>query len=149
MEDDPLRGRTRDARPDCRVAARSVALSVPDLEKSKRFFIGALGMTESTAALRRPEHEALWGLDGATTRSVALDAGRRRRRLAKWKLPEDAGSGRSMHSSRQDSFRSDRKRRTGADRHPGQIRVVTIEPGHYPAAPSLACRPARQRLQRR
>ena len=75
MEDDPLRGRTRDARPDCRVAARSVTLSVPDLEKSKRYFMGALGMPESTAALRRPEHEALWGLDGATTRSVVLDAG--------------------------------------------------------------------------
>ena len=75
MEDDPLRGRTRDARPDCRVAARSVTLSVPDLEKSKRFFMGALGMSESTAALRRPEHEALWGLDGATTRRAVLDAG--------------------------------------------------------------------------
>ena len=75
MEDDPLRGRTRDARPDCRVAARSVTLSVADLEKSKRFFIGALGMPESVAALRRPEHEALWGLDGASTRSVVLDAG--------------------------------------------------------------------------
>jgi catechol 2,3-dioxygenase-like lactoylglutathione lyase family enzyme/uncharacterized membrane protein len=75
MEDDPLRGRTRDARPDCRVAARSVTLSVPDLEKSKRFFMTALGMTKSAAALRRPEHEALWGLDGATTRSIVLDAG--------------------------------------------------------------------------
>ena len=75
MEDDPLRGRTSDARPECRVAARSVTLSVPDLEKSKRFFMGALGMPESAAVLRRPEHEALWGLDGATTRSVVLDAG--------------------------------------------------------------------------
>jgi len=60
MEDDPLRGvpvmRGRTAG-----AARSVTLSVPDLEKSKRFFMGALGMPESTAALRRPEHEALWG----------------------------------------------------------------------------------------
>lgn len=75
MEDDPLRGRTRDARPDCRVAARSVTLSVADLEKSKRYFMGALGMSVSAATLRRPEHEALWGLDGATTRSVVLDAG--------------------------------------------------------------------------
>jgi catechol 2,3-dioxygenase-like lactoylglutathione lyase family enzyme len=75
MEDDPLRGRTRDARPGCRVAARSVTLSVADLEKSKRFFMSALGMPESTAALRRPEHEALWGLEGASTRSVVLEAG--------------------------------------------------------------------------
>ena len=57
------------------VAARSVTLSVADLEKSKRYFMGALGMPESTAVLRRREHEALWGLDGATTRSVVLDAG--------------------------------------------------------------------------
>ena len=75
MEDDPLQGRTRDARPECRVAARSVTLSVPDLEKSKRYFMGALGLQESAAHLRRPEHEALWGLAGATTRSVVLDAG--------------------------------------------------------------------------
>ncbi|MGL6222719.1 MAG: VOC family protein, partial [Steroidobacteraceae bacterium] len=75
MEDDPLRDRTRDARPDCRVAARSVTLSVADLEQSKRYFMGALGMTETVAALRRPEHEALWGLNGAVTRSVVLDAG--------------------------------------------------------------------------
>jgi len=74
MEDDPLRGRARDARPECRVAARSVTLSVPDLEKSKRYFMGALGMPESAAALRCPEHEALWGLAGAKTRSVVLDA---------------------------------------------------------------------------
>lgn len=75
MEDDPLRGRTGDARPDCKVAARSVTLSVVDLEKSKRYFMGALGMPESTAVLRHREHEALWGLDGASTRSVVLDAG--------------------------------------------------------------------------
>ncbi len=75
MEDDPLAGRTRDARPDCRVAARSVTMSVPDLEKSTRFFMSALGMPESAAALRCPEHEALWGLVGAKTRSVVLDAG--------------------------------------------------------------------------
>jgi catechol 2,3-dioxygenase-like lactoylglutathione lyase family enzyme len=75
MEDDPLRGRSRDARPDCRVAVRSVTLSVPDLEKSTRFFVDALGMSQSTTKLRRPEHEALWGLGGATTRSVVLDAG--------------------------------------------------------------------------
>jgi catechol 2,3-dioxygenase-like lactoylglutathione lyase family enzyme len=75
MEDDPLRGHTHDARPDCKVAARSVTLSVADLEKSKRYFIDALGMPESMAVLRRPEHEALWGLDGARTRSVVLDAG--------------------------------------------------------------------------
>lgn len=75
MEDDPLSGRARDARPACGVAARSVTLSVPDLEKSKRYFMGALGMPESTAVLRHPQHEALWGLGGAATRSVVLDAG--------------------------------------------------------------------------
>ncbi len=75
MEDDPLRGRTRDARPRCGVAARSVTLSVPDLEKSKRYFMGALGLVESTAALRRPGHEVLWGLPGSKSRSVVLDAG--------------------------------------------------------------------------
>jgi catechol 2,3-dioxygenase-like lactoylglutathione lyase family enzyme/uncharacterized protein YndB with AHSA1/START domain len=74
MEDDPLAGRTRVVR-ECPAAPRSVTLSVPDLEESRRFFQGALGLRESDARLRRPGDEALWGLGAAQVRSMVLDAG--------------------------------------------------------------------------
>jgi len=74
MEDDPLSGRRHAVR-ECQAAPRSVTLSVPDLEESRRFFEGALGLRESDAGLRRAGDEALWGLAGARVRSVVLDAG--------------------------------------------------------------------------
>ena len=57
------------------VALRSVTLSVPDLARSEAFFGHGLGLPRSDAALRAPEHEALWGLAGARTRSGVFDAG--------------------------------------------------------------------------
>jgi catechol 2,3-dioxygenase-like lactoylglutathione lyase family enzyme len=55
---------------------RSVTLSVPDLERSRRFFVDALGLDETEApALHGPEHERLWGLEGASRRSLELWAG--------------------------------------------------------------------------
>ncbi len=74
MEDDPRAPRPR-ARPRAgvAVAARSVTLSVPDVEASRRFFVEALGLSEAVGVtLHGPEHEALWGLEGARRRSVLL-----------------------------------------------------------------------------
>ena len=75
MEDDPLSGAELDpARSGCPVALRSVTLSVPDLGRSEAFFAG-LGLGRSEAALRSPEHESLWGLEGARTHSSLFSAG--------------------------------------------------------------------------
>ena len=76
MEDDPLPGALPAAgRSECPAAVRSVTLSVPDLARSEAFFGRGLGLPRSDAALRAPEHEALWGLAGAHTRSGVFDAG--------------------------------------------------------------------------
>ncbi|HSV41014.1 MAG TPA: hypothetical protein VLI04_19795 [Nocardioidaceae bacterium] len=75
MEDDPLSGaEVSTDRARCPVALRSVTLSVPDFERSNAFFVG-LGLKRSHAPLRSPEHEALWGLPGAQTRSGVYGAG--------------------------------------------------------------------------
>jgi catechol 2,3-dioxygenase-like lactoylglutathione lyase family enzyme len=79
MEHDPRAGVLR-GRPssDVPVAVRSVTLSVENLEQSKRFFNGVLGLkevgtkVEETFSLHGPEHEALWGLEGATRKQVLL-----------------------------------------------------------------------------
>ena len=76
MEDDPLPGAgLAPSRSACPVAVRSVTLSVPDLARSEAFFSRGLGLERSDVALRAPEHEALWGLAGAQTRSSVLTAG--------------------------------------------------------------------------
>ena len=76
MEDDPLAGAGLvPSRSACPVAVRSVTLSVPDLTRSEAFFARGLGLERSGVALRAPEHEALWGLAGARTRSCVLTAG--------------------------------------------------------------------------
>ena len=54
---------------------RSVTLSVPDLARSEAFFSRGLGLERSAASLHIPEHEALWGLAGAETRSSVFSAG--------------------------------------------------------------------------
>ncbi len=77
MEDDPLisRGGQALASADRPVAVRSLTLSVADLDQSAAFLSGGLGMPASGAALRRPEHEALWDLPGAATRTQVFEAG--------------------------------------------------------------------------
>ena len=77
MEEDPrLPSAPQRPRPEVPVAARSITLSVPDLDRSRRFFVDALGMHEATGVvLHGPEHEALWGLPGARSRSLLLWAG--------------------------------------------------------------------------
>ena len=66
MEDDP-RGPSRRERPRHSLPAvvRSVTLSVEDVEASEAVFAGVLGLEPDDAQLHRPEHEGLWGLEGA------------------------------------------------------------------------------------
>jgi short-subunit dehydrogenase/catechol 2,3-dioxygenase-like lactoylglutathione lyase family enzyme len=74
MEEDP-RGPEPRPRPRTRVAAvaRSLTLSVPDLERSARFFGEVLGLDAAGGvALHGPEHEALWGLEGARRESLLM-----------------------------------------------------------------------------
>jgi short-subunit dehydrogenase/catechol 2,3-dioxygenase-like lactoylglutathione lyase family enzyme len=74
MEDDPRAPEQR-ARPRAGIngVARAVTLSVPDLERSRRFFGEVLGLAEATGVeLHRAEHEALWGLEGAKAERAAL-----------------------------------------------------------------------------
>lgn len=78
MEDDPREsGATRARpRPEVPVATRSVTLSVPDLERSRRFFVETLKLEEAVGVeLHQPEHEALWGLPGASSEKLLLWAG--------------------------------------------------------------------------
>jgi short-subunit dehydrogenase/catechol 2,3-dioxygenase-like lactoylglutathione lyase family enzyme len=74
MEDDPRAPQPRDRpRPELDAAARSVTLSVPELERSRRFFVDVLGLEEADGVeLHVAEHEALWGLEGAERESLSL-----------------------------------------------------------------------------
>jgi short-subunit dehydrogenase/catechol 2,3-dioxygenase-like lactoylglutathione lyase family enzyme len=74
MEDDPRSDDPRERpRPQLGVVARAVTLSVPDLERSRRFFADVLGLPVAEGLqLHRPEHEALWGLDGAKRERTCL-----------------------------------------------------------------------------
>jgi short-subunit dehydrogenase/catechol 2,3-dioxygenase-like lactoylglutathione lyase family enzyme len=74
MEDDPRSAAPRRRpRADLGAVARAVTLSVPELERSRRFFVDVLGLPVAEGLeLHRPEHEALWGLDGAKRERVCL-----------------------------------------------------------------------------
>ncbi len=77
MEDDPRSGDPR-PRPysGIPVATRFVTLSVPDLDLARRTWVETLGLPEvGDVRLHGPEHEALWGLTGATRASFVLRAG--------------------------------------------------------------------------
>ena len=75
MEDDPLPQSNRRGRVDCPSAIRSVTVSVPQITDAAAFFEEGIGLNTSTVALHTPEHEALWGLAGATTESRLFDGG--------------------------------------------------------------------------
>jgi catechol 2,3-dioxygenase-like lactoylglutathione lyase family enzyme len=60
-------------RPELACATRFMRVSVPDLETSRGAFVNAMGLTEvEDFQLHTPEHESLWGLDGAQTRAALL-----------------------------------------------------------------------------
>ena len=62
-------------RPEVGVAVCSVRVSVPDLSRARRFFVDGLGLVPANISVHTPEHEALWGLDGADTTALVLTAG--------------------------------------------------------------------------
>ncbi len=73
LEEDHRADRPRPRpRPGVPAAARSVTLSVPDLERSRAVFEGVFGLAVAETQWHRPEHEELWGLAGAERESVAL-----------------------------------------------------------------------------
>lgn len=60
-------------RPELLTATRFMRLSVPTLEITRDAFINAMGLSEVEGfQLHTPEHEALWGLKGAKTKSALL-----------------------------------------------------------------------------
>jgi short-subunit dehydrogenase/catechol 2,3-dioxygenase-like lactoylglutathione lyase family enzyme len=73
LEDDPRAERPRPRpRPEIPAAARSVTLSVPDLDRSRAVFEEVLGLEIAEGHWHQPEHEDLWGLAGAERESVSL-----------------------------------------------------------------------------
>ncbi len=76
FESDPLANRAVVARPDIGVLTLGITLSVPDLRQSREFFCNVMGLEEMTGFdLHKPEHESLWGLEGATAERLVLRAG--------------------------------------------------------------------------
>ena len=60
-------------RPELMSATRFMRVSVPGLEETRDAFINAMGLTEvEDFQLHTPEHESLWGLEGAQTRTALL-----------------------------------------------------------------------------
>jgi catechol 2,3-dioxygenase-like lactoylglutathione lyase family enzyme len=74
MEDDPRSPAPRERpRAGAKVTARSITLSVPSLDRSRRVFGDVLGLEPAVGlTLHAPEHEALFGLDGAKRGSMLL-----------------------------------------------------------------------------
>lgn len=75
MEDDPRESESGSRpRPEVPVAIRSMTLSVPDLDRSRRFFAETLGLEVESDAdlLHSPHHESLWGLEGAKVKKLLL-----------------------------------------------------------------------------
>jgi short-subunit dehydrogenase len=72
MEDDPRVGPERPRPHESPSATRFVTLSVADLDGAIHTFRDVLGLEEAGTALHGPEHEALWGLAGATSERVCL-----------------------------------------------------------------------------
>ena len=76
MDDDPRSAEHRSRPYDVPVATRFATLSVPDLEQARRTWIEVFGLSEEPdVVLHTPEHEALWGLAGASRESFLLRAG--------------------------------------------------------------------------
>lgn len=76
MEDDPrLAGSGTRLRAEVPAATRFVRASVPDLERSLAYFVDTVGMHREAARLHTPEHERLWGLEGARVGVELLSAG--------------------------------------------------------------------------
>lgn len=76
MEDDPRAAEHRERIRLLPVTTRFLTLSVPDLARARHTWLDVLGLPEETdIVLHTPEHEALWGLAGATRESFVARAG--------------------------------------------------------------------------
>jgi catechol 2,3-dioxygenase-like lactoylglutathione lyase family enzyme len=76
FEADPLDYRDLLVSPEVPVLTLGVTVSVPDMEESLLYFRDALGMVETAELkLHLPEHELLWGLEGAKSQRRVLQAG--------------------------------------------------------------------------
>ena len=62
-------------RPGVNVSVRGIRASVADLERSLAYFVDGFGLEVVDAELHTPEHEALWGLEGAERDIRVLAAG--------------------------------------------------------------------------
>lgn len=76
MERDPLDDLRPPRWPEAGAAIRAVSLSVPDLEKARRFWVETLSLeVVDPTLLHTPDMEALWGLPGAQSETLLLRAG--------------------------------------------------------------------------
>lgn len=86
IEEDPL-ARAAKRWPGARATLRSVTISVPDLGAASRCWSEGIGLDDAPRALHLPEHEALWGLEGARRRERTLDAGTALVELVEYEQP--------------------------------------------------------------
>ena len=76
MERDPLTDVRPPRWPESGCAIRAVSLSVPDLDKARRFWVETLSLeVVDPTRLHTPEMESLWGLPGARSETLLLRAG--------------------------------------------------------------------------
>lgn len=75
MEHDPLPQPAGSERSGCPVAVRSVTLSTPDFDASVAYLAAINGSGPEDLPLHGPEHEGLWGLDGATCKRAVFRSG--------------------------------------------------------------------------
>lgn len=75
MEADPRPQRPGTERAQCPVAVRSITLSTPDLAASVAYLKAILGSDPTPVVLHTTEHEAMWGLAGAVTKSAVFECG--------------------------------------------------------------------------
>jgi uncharacterized protein YndB with AHSA1/START domain/catechol 2,3-dioxygenase-like lactoylglutathione lyase family enzyme len=75
MEDDPLPQPPGSERAGTPAAVRSVTLSTPDLDASVAYLTAINGHGPEPIELHAPEHEALWGLQGAACKRAVFRSG--------------------------------------------------------------------------
>ena len=82
-------GRTAPYSPDPRPAIVYAACSVSDLEAAREFYGKMLGLDIGPREiLHRPEHEALWGLEGAQTSGFVVRMGDRFIEVVEYRTPK-------------------------------------------------------------
>jgi catechol 2,3-dioxygenase-like lactoylglutathione lyase family enzyme len=70
-----VEGAPEQPRPEINAAVRGVRVSVPDLTRSRSFFVDVLGLRESDVVLHGPDDEASWGLPGAKRELMTVTGG--------------------------------------------------------------------------